>query len=117
MGYRLSNYLRTHRKRSYLTQKEVAFLLNLKSGQMISRHERFLRTPSLRSALSYQVIFGSELPELFAGLYLEVEEQTIARIRRLKDEIGEDALDAIAVHKLEFLQQAIERADERYTQL
>src|SRR5881227_3237850 len=50
---RLPNYIRTYRKRSCLTQDEVAFLLGSKSGASVSRHERFKQTPDLQTLLAY----------------------------------------------------------------
>ena len=66
-GKPLSNYLRTFRKRSGLSQDDVAFLLGVQSGAEVSRHETFKRVPTLKTALSYEAIFGVPVRELFAG--------------------------------------------------
>jgi hypothetical protein len=47
-----SNYLRSNRKRLALSQDEVAFLLGALSGTKVCRYERFVRTPSLETALA-----------------------------------------------------------------
>src|SRR2546421_227517 len=52
---RLENYLRTYRKRSGLTQREVAFLLGSKNGAQLSRYEKQRRLPPLRTALAFVV--------------------------------------------------------------
>ncbi len=49
MNNAIAIYLRTYRKRSGLTQSEVARLLGLESGQLISRYERLDRSPNLET--------------------------------------------------------------------
>src|SRR5256885_1885575 len=65
---RLENYLRAYRKKSGLTQREVALLLGNHSGAQVSRYERRKRLPPLRTALAWEAIFNVPLSELFAGL-------------------------------------------------
>lgn len=79
----LRSYLVTERKRWALSQKHLAVLLGSKTSNRTSRHERHLRTPDLKTALAYEVIFGVPLRRLFKGLYEEVEEEVIARAYRL----------------------------------
>src|SRR5437879_2490611 len=57
MSKKLHNYLLTHRKRSGLSQDEVAFLLGRRSGTKVSRHESFARMPGPRTLLAYEAIF------------------------------------------------------------
>src|SRR5438094_2838868 len=80
---RLENYLRTYRKRSGLTQREVAFLLGWKGGAQLSRYEKLRRLPPLRTALAFEAIFKIPLSELFAGVQESVGQETAARIRKL----------------------------------
>ena len=54
---RLNNYLRTYRKHSGLSQSEVSFLVRLKGKSELSRHERSIRPPSLRTALACQELY------------------------------------------------------------
>src|ERR1700686_573143 len=83
MASKLPNYLKTHRKRSGLSQEEVAFLLGNDNGEKVCRHERFAREPSLRSALAYLIIFQGQAEELFAGIHEEVKREVTARARKL----------------------------------
>jgi transcriptional regulator with XRE-family HTH domain len=87
-GKKLSNYLRTIRMRSGLSQDEVAYLLGVESGAEVSRHETFRRMPTLKTALSYEVIFGVSVRELFAGEYEKVEEEIRARATELASRIS-----------------------------
>ena len=58
MTHRVKTYLRTFRRRSGLTQAEVAFLLGAESGAKVSRYERLSRRPSFQTALGLQAVFG-----------------------------------------------------------
>src|SRR3954469_1648642 len=75
MASALHNYLRTYRKRTGLSQTEMAFLLGCASGAKVSRYEHGARRPSLVTALACEVILRVALPELFAGMYRDVEKQ------------------------------------------
>src|SRR5438552_454227 len=85
---RLPNYLRAHRKRAALSQDEMAFLLGGKNGARISRYERCRQTPHLRTLISYELLFGTPVRELYGGIAKEVEHNLKRRakllIRRLK---------------------------------
>jgi transcriptional regulator with XRE-family HTH domain len=66
--HKLENYLRMHRKRSGLTQRDVAFLLGCENGAQVSRYEKRKRVPPLQTALACEAVFGVPVSELFAGL-------------------------------------------------
>ena len=66
--HKLENYLRTYRKRSGLTQREVAFLVGCRNGAQVSRYEKRRHLPPLRTALACGAAFGVSVSELFAGL-------------------------------------------------
>jgi transcriptional regulator with XRE-family HTH domain len=79
----LPNYLRANRKRLALSQDEVAFLLGTQSGAKVCRYERFVREPSLATALAYEAIFKRTVSELFPGLYQKIEREVAARAKTL----------------------------------
>jgi transcriptional regulator with XRE-family HTH domain len=83
----LPNYLRSHRKRLALSQDEVAFLLGRVSGAKVCREERFMREPTLATALAYEAIFQMPTRELFAGLYEKVEGEVVERAKMLQGKI------------------------------
>lgn len=69
----MGNYIRTHRKRAGLSQRELAQLLGYPSKAAVSRHERSSRLPPLLIALAYEVVFDTPVSELFAGLHETVQ--------------------------------------------
>lgn len=103
MSRKLQNYLRTHRKRFGLSQKELCFLLGVKSGEKISRYEMFHLVPNLQTALAFQAIFGVPVAELFAGLYEQTEKETSKRARMLMRKMPDDTVGQAASRKAEFL--------------
>jgi transcriptional regulator with XRE-family HTH domain len=109
MNKPIAIYLRTYRKRFCLTQSEVARLLGLESGQVVSRYERLDRSPSLETVLGCQVLFNVMPHELYPGLYQKVENLTRQRVHALIGQIGEDFDDGALTYKRDVLVQIIER--------
>ena len=81
---KLNNYLRTKRKHSGLSQSDVSFLIRLKDKSELSRYERNLSQPSLRTALACQALYGVSVSKLFAGLSDSVTRDTRSRMKRLQ---------------------------------
>ena len=103
MSYKLENYLRTYRKRSGLSQEEVAYLLGGQTGTKVSRYERFARKPSLETLFAYEVIFGSPARELLAGAYQKVERKTKNRAQLLARKVSRATPNSMATRKLQIL--------------
>jgi transcriptional regulator with XRE-family HTH domain len=103
MSHKLENYLRTYRKRSGLSQDEVAFLLGSQSGTKVSRYERFSRRPSLETLFAYEMVFGARARELFAGAYQKVERRILSRAQLLTRKLNRATPDRTATRKLQIL--------------
>lgn len=63
------NYLRTLRKRSGLTEAQVARLLGCRSWSTVSRHELGITTPALSDLAAYELIYNQPLRTLFAPAF------------------------------------------------
>ncbi len=83
----INNYLRTYRKRSGLTQSEVAFLLGCKDAGQVSRYERRHRLPTLRTALACASILRVPLATLFAGVQRHVDQEASWRVAKLRSDL------------------------------
>ena len=81
---KLNNYLRTHRKHSGLSQSDVSFVIRLKHKSELSRYERGIGLPSVRTALACQELYGESVSELFAGLNDSVARDTRSQMNRLR---------------------------------
>lgn len=99
--------LRNLRNRSGLTQRELAQVLEFRSGVAISRHERSDAIPDLLTAIGYEIIFRAPLSQIFPGLYETVHAGIDERLAKLEEELGQSSAkgrNAIPVaRKLEFL--------------
>jgi len=82
-SHQLENYLKTFRRKSGLTQREVAFLLGWKNGAQLSRYEKRHTLPPLRTALAYEAIFKIPVAELFAGVRNSVDQDIRTRVDTL----------------------------------
>jgi transcriptional regulator with XRE-family HTH domain len=103
MTTRVKTYLRTFRRRSGLTQSELAFLLGAKDGTLVSRYERLSRRPNLRSALGLQAVFGVSADHLVPGICAEVDRSVIRRARLLSRQLERHSDSARTKRKLRFL--------------
>ena len=106
-AHKLENYLRTYRKKSGLTQREVGYLLGWKSGGSVARYEKRRRLPPLQTALAYEAILGVPLSQLFAGIHDTARKHIQKRMLELRSELqaktskGSEAL--LDAHKLRWL--------------
>jgi DNA-binding XRE family transcriptional regulator len=98
--------LRALRRKSGLSQIELAQLLGFVSDVPVSRHERSETVPNLMTALGYEVIFRLPISELFPGLYRSVEAVIEERLAILEEDLQQSTAKgrkAIPVaRKLEF---------------
>lgn len=105
MARHLDNYLRTYRKRTGLTQQEVAFLLGSEDRAAVSRYERVVRQPSLPMLCGYEVILGTPARELFRGTYEKVGNEIARRAKLLAGRISSDTADRFMQRKLDSLKR------------
>lgn len=101
------SYLRTHRKQSGLTQRELAAILGCLTEGQVSRHERGTNTPSLRAALGYEILFGTPASRIFPGIHAAVARSVEPRLGGMEQALQEKSAkgrDANAIaQKLEWL--------------
>jgi transcriptional regulator with XRE-family HTH domain len=107
--HKLSNYLRSHRKRVGLSQAEVAFLLGCSSAAQLSRYEHFSRVPTLRTALALAVIFQASARDLFSGEYQKVENAVCRQAHRLLARLANENPDQATARKLALLKAIVTR--------
>ena len=103
-----ANQLRGYRKRANLTQSELAALLGCQHGTKVSRYERCVREPNLRTVFAYQAVFRQSGDELFPDIFSEVEKAVIERAQVLERRIRAEQEDSRKVqHKISFLGDVI----------
>ncbi len=85
---RLQNYLRTHRRRTALSQAELAKLLGAASGTKVSPYENFTRMPSAFTVFAFEIVFNQPASELFAGSYEAIRLVVQKRARHLMKQLN-----------------------------
>ncbi len=103
MAKPLHNYLRTYRKRTGLSQDDVAFLLGCRHGTKVSRYERNSRQPGLETVLACELVLSAPVRELFAGIFEKVEVVTLRRARVLARKLSAATRTPRTARKLELL--------------
>jgi DNA-binding XRE family transcriptional regulator len=84
---RLPNYIRIHRRRAGLSQRELSQTLGFRV-ESVARHEQFQATPDLFIAIGYEIIFRVPVSELFAGLRDEISSRIEAELLQLEEQLG-----------------------------
>ena len=103
----LSNYLKMFRKRSGLSQDELAALLGCRHGSKVSRYERGGRSPNLDTLVAYELIFKTSSRELYRGVHDRVRSAVRGRAQRLSRKVDARRLTPATKRKLDFLTNVI----------
>jgi transcriptional regulator with XRE-family HTH domain len=109
---RLRSYLRSFRLRWGFSQRELAFILGLKTKTAISQIERHLRRPKLAHALALYILFGAYIYEMFPALFTDVEEAVLTRAYDLYERLQGQSSKKVRA-KLDFLEEVFSRAKLR----
>jgi len=75
--------LRKFRKTARLSQRELAFLIGLKSQGLLSEIEAGLKQPSLMVALASALVLGQAVSDVFPGLFARAQRLTLSRAQEL----------------------------------
>lgn len=78
------NQLWLVRKRLGLGQKHVAYLLNHKTTDQVSRYEKGWRIPGLRMLLQLEIIYGVPARLLYREWFSELQAEIAARAKTVK---------------------------------
>jgi transcriptional regulator with XRE-family HTH domain len=103
----VGSYLRSLRRKSGLSLRELSQILGSVSDAQISRHERSLSVPGFLTALGYEAVFRVSMSEMFPGLFTTVATGIEERIANLEAELrgrtAKKADTAIAARRLEWI--------------
>ena len=103
----VASYLRTHRRWSGLSQRELAQLLGYPDEGQVSRHERLNCLPPLLIALSYQAVFRVPVSDIFPGVYETAAQAIEERLATMKNELQQSTAKgrnaALIARKLEWM--------------
>ena len=83
------NYLKSHRKKTGLSQRELALLIGYADEGQVSRHERSKSIPPLIVALSYEALFRVSVSVIFPGLFSALAERIEERLAGFEENLGQ----------------------------
>lgn len=106
-------YLRALRRRSALSQDDVAFLLGALSGTRVSRHETGACVPPLAVALAYAVIFDVGVEEMHEDERRQISERVLSRALVLCESMAHRVHDPLRNEKCVALERIIRRCAPR----
>ncbi len=73
------------RKRLGLRQKQIAYLLNHKTNDQVSRYEKGARLPGLKMLLQLEIVYGIPARVLFREYYQELQTEIWTRAKENAD--------------------------------
>jgi DNA-binding XRE family transcriptional regulator len=83
----IGNYLRAHRRRCGLSQRELGILVGYGHTHAISKHELSKSVPPLLVALAYEIVFEIPVGQLFTGFRSVVTQSVARNIQDLKADV------------------------------
>jgi len=86
MSTEFSLELRVSRKKSGLTQSDVAHLLGVKQS-LVSGFEKGRRVPPVRELVKLSLIYGRSFDCLYAELVRDARQELLARLETLPEEV------------------------------
>ena len=75
--------LRKYRKSALLSQRELAFLVGLRSQGTLSEIEAGLKRPGLDAEVACELLFSSPFRELYPDLYAKAERELLSHASEL----------------------------------
>jgi len=109
----IAPYLRTLRRRSSLSQDEVAMLLGIFERTHVSRHENGTCAPSLADYLAYELIFGMGISAAYESERVTIARRLSKRARRLHESLGYRVTDRDRSRKQDSLEKIIRRCSPK----
>lgn len=85
----LRNNLRHQRRKSQLTQRELARLMGYRHAGPILRHEHSRATPPLAVAVGYEIVFRVPVAQIFTELREVLARDIEARLADLEASLGD----------------------------
>ena len=103
----LGNYLKAHRRKCGLSQRELGRLVGYVTEGQVRRHETSKSTPPLLTALAYEVIFQVPVSAIFVGFQSSVAHVVETSLEEFKRDFERRTegrkLSGAALQKLQWL--------------
>lgn len=106
-----SNDVRVYRKKSGLTQDELAYLVGERFGSQMFQVENAARYPSFRTSVAFEIVFRTRLLKLFADTYAMTDLGVKKRAARLLTNLERRPFAGRNRQKIEFLGEIVRAPD------
>ena len=103
------NFLRLHRKRSPLTQADIAYLIQLSDYSNISRYEKGQRAPNIELLLVYHHLFATSIESFFEPQSEIVQFSLVERIEHLLNDLKKEDNNSKNAPRIRFLEEVFTR--------
>lgn len=108
------NYAKTCRKKTGLSQNEVAYLIGLKSPHFISQTELGNENPALSRLLLYHILCDKQVEKIFPDLSEKVSLDIFKRIAKLSKQLQNKKQTEIIKRKIMNLDLIAEKIANKY---
>lgn len=108
------NYTKTCRKKTGLSQNEVAFLLGLKSSHFIVHTELGNENPTLSRLLLYHILYDKQVDDLYPELLEKLALEIFSRIAFLSKQLEKKNQTDIVKRKINYLDSIATKIADKY---
>lgn len=103
----MTSRIRVHRRKSGLSQSELATILGTLGPVGISRHEQLVTLPKFLVAVGYEIVFRAPIAELFPAVYetlrIDIEARLLNLEKKLHQSTAKGREATLIARKLEWL--------------
>ena len=110
----LNNYIEMYRKRTALSQEELAVLMAVENGWSVSRFERGERIPTLEGLIALEIVYEQPIQKIFAGVAEGVRENIAVRAAALLESTSDAKVDQRLAKKLAVLSRLAHEEDIQF---
>lgn len=103
------NYLRYYRKRTPLTQEDIAAIMGYPDVSNVSRYEKSKRTPKIEMLLTYHLLFNVSVELFFEPRLETIKSELLRKIEKLLETIKAENRDLNYSSRIQYLEQVISR--------
>lgn len=108
---RVTNYVRTFRHESGLSQRELGFLLGSNRGSHLSKHELDRGKPTFNLVIAYEIAYRTSIAELFPEEYATTDYMVRKRAAQMVEKLSKRSYVGKNKQKIEFLAKILQAPD------
>jgi len=103
------SYIKLHRKKSPLTQADIAFLMERSDVTAISKCEKGYRYPSIKLLFIYRFLFNTCIESFFPRRSKKVLNNLVKRLELLQDLLKSKEKELDVKARIKFIEKTLKR--------